>query len=216
LPTPPQPRTAEPPPPQPPTVAEELPPPPPPAPPAPPRPAAPAPARPPAPHRAPSPFAGALDLSRGPAVNLSQAVPRPNIRPNATGQGRGLDLSFNTPSPRAPRAASPSDLGTSVRIQGANPGADWMAAFRAWLDRNGYYPQMAAMAGEDGTATVRFTVLKNGRVQDLRLVSRSGSKWLDMGAQAMLRDKTLPPFPEGTRADSTEITLTIDYILIRR
>ena len=32
----------------------------------------------------------------------------------------------------------------------------------------------------------------------------------------MLRDKTLPPFPEGTRADSTEITLTIDYILIRR
>ena len=29
--------------------------------------------------------------------------------------------------------ASPSDLGTSVRIQGANPGADWMAAFRAWL-----------------------------------------------------------------------------------
>lgn len=205
------------PPPQPPRAAEEeLPPPPPPAPPAPPRPAAPAPARPPAPHRAPSPFAGALDLSRGPAVNLSQAVPRPNIRPNATGQGRGLDLSFNAPSPRAPRAASPSDLGTSVRIQGANPGADWMAAFRAWLDRNGYYPQMAAMAGEDGTATVRFTVQKDGRVQDLRLVSRSGSKWLDMGAQAMLRDKTLPPFPEGTKADSTEITLTIDYILIRR
>lgn len=217
LPTPPQPRTAEQPPPEPPATAELLPPPPPPPPPqlARPGPTAPPQAR-PAPHRAPSPFAGALDLSRGPAVNLSQAVPRPNIRPNATGQGRGLDLSFNTPSPRSPRAASPSDLGTSVRIQGANPGADWMAAFRAWLDRNGYYPQMAAMAGEDGTATVRFTVLKNGRVQDLRLVSRSGSKWLDMGAQAMLRDKTLPPFPEGTKADSTEITLTIDYILIRR
>jgi len=102
-----------------------------------------------------------------------------------------------------------------LRIRGANLGADWRSSFMAWLRQHGYYPRQAVEAGEDGTAVVRFTVDRSGKVTELQLIGRSGSIWLDAGAQALLRGRTVPSFPPGTREDSAEIDLTINYILRR-
>jgi protein TonB len=103
-----------------------------------------------------------------------------------------------------------------LRIRGAQLGADWRSAFMAWLRQHGYYPRQAVEAGEDGTAIVRFTVDRSGRVSGLQLIGRSGSIWLDAGAQALLRNQIVPPFPPDTQEDSAEIDLTINYILRRR
>ena len=69
---------------------------------------------------------------------------------------------------------------------------------------------------EQDSAVVRFTVDRTGRVSGLQLIGRSGSIWLDAGAQALLRGRSVPPFPTSTREDSAEIDLTINYILRRR
>lgn len=72
------------------------------------------------------------------------------------------------------------------------------------------------MMGQEGPVTVRFTVDRYGKVGAVELVRRSGSMYLDVATLALLRGRTLPPFPEGTAQDQAEIDLTINYILIRR
>jgi protein TonB len=155
-----------------------------------------------------SPFAGALDLSQGPPISLGR--PAAPSRPSAAGPRRERDADIST----APAAADAPNA--QLRIRGANLGADWRSAFMAWLRQHGYYPRQAAEAGEDGTAIVRFSVDRSGRVSALQLIGRSGSIWLDAGAQALLRGRSVPPFPPGTREDSAEIDLTINYVLRRQ
>ena len=155
-----------------------------------------------------SPFAGALDLSQGPPVSLGR--PAAPAAPGGAGQRRDQQAAAST---APPNADAPN---AQLRIRGANLGADWRSAFMAWLREHGYYPRQAAEAGEDGTAVVRFTVDRTGRVSGLQLIGRSGSIWLDAGAQALLRGRSVPPFPTSTREDSAEIDLTINYILRRR
>ncbi|WP_198383033.1 energy transducer TonB [Roseomonas sp. KE2513] len=174
----------------------------------PPQVAQPQPARPRSSPPANSPFAGALDLSQGPPITLS----RPSA-PSAPG-GAGLRRDREAAAPNL--TANADAPNAQLRIRGANLGADWRSAFMAWLREHGYYPRQAAEAGEDGTAVVRFTVDRTGRVSGLQLIGRSGSIWLDAGAQALLRGRSVPPFPASTREDSAEIDLTINYILRRR
>ncbi|WP_073137213.1 energy transducer TonB [Muricoccus roseus] len=198
-------------------AALPLPPPPAPTPPAaPPEPAVARPVPPQRPQQAPArprpaapanPFAGALDLSQSGPVTLGRPAP---AQPSSPGVRRERE-------PAAASSGGSSDApNAQLRIRGAQLGADWRAAFMAWLRQHGYYPRQAAEAGEDGTAVVRFNVDRSGRVSGLQLIGRSGSIWLDAGAQALLRGQTVPPFPPGTRDDSAEIDLTINYVLRRR
>ncbi|MFH5923171.1 energy transducer TonB [Roseomonas xinghualingensis] len=154
-----------------------------------------------------SPFAGALDLSQGPPVSLGRPAAPP--RPSAPGARRDRDAMASV----AQGAADAPNA--QLRIRGANLGENWRSAFMAWLRQHGYYPRQAVEAGEDGTAVVRFTVDRSGKVSGLQLIGRSGSVWLDAGAQALLRGRTVPSFPPGTQEDSAEIDLTINYILRR-
>jgi protein TonB len=193
-------------------TAEALPLPPPPAPPPPPMPAAPRAA-------APNPLQGAMMLPRAP---FPPSRPAPPASPSAPPRRQGMDLSVGPQALNAPPSPSPAlrrgenAAGASLRITGAELGADWRAAFQAWLQRNGYYPPEAARAGEDGPVTVRFEVGRDGRVRWVRLIYASGSRWLDIATQALLRDRMIPPFPPGNRDEQATIDLTIHYILIRR
>ncbi|MBR0667869.1 TonB family protein [Roseomonas hellenica] len=196
-----------------------LPPPPPPAPPQP-RPTAP-PRATPAPTPRP-PFDGALMLPRAPSFPTARPAPQQQASP-AQPRRQGLDFSVGPQALQRPPSPSPAVrqndnvAGAALQITGAQLGADWRAAFQAWLQRNGYYPPEAARNGEDGPVTVRFDVDRDGRVRSLRLIYASGSRLLDMATTGLLRDRTIPPFPPGTQGgDTATITLTINYILIRR
>ncbi|MBE9607477.1 TonB family protein [Acetobacteraceae bacterium H6797] len=165
-------------------------------------------------------FPNALDLSRTPSQAYNLARPTP--------QQRRLDpqvpfaLSPNSPllngrqAPMAGGADSSAQLDPNLRIRGANLGGDWRAAFHDWLRRNGRYPQEAARRGEDGSATIRFTVTRDGNVRSVQLINRSGSQILDSYTQGLLRYAQLPPFPAGTQESEATIDLTINYVLIRR
>ena len=167
--------------------------------------------RPPPPHpapRAPPPgaFPAPMDLTFG--GSLLNAHPH-----NAPAPRHGLDLALGPASRGGGRAGSAEQFDD---LRGDHLSPDWRAELREWWEQHRYYPQQAVMNGEDGDVDVRITTTREGHVQKVELMSRSGSQWLDLGAQAIFRDAHLPPFTPDMTDAQTVFTLTIHYVLIRR
>ena len=157
-------------------------------------------------------FPAPMHFSLGGALSPHAAAPS---RPSA---GRGIDDSIG-PFAQVPVGAPPRDAGRmdpNIRITGAQLGAGWIELLHRWWNLHGYYPDQAAREGEDGTVGLHLVVDRSGQVTELELVTRSGSQWLDMGAQAIFRGAHLPPFPANTPEPKADIDLRINYVLIRQ
>ncbi len=188
---------------------------------------------PPAPVPAPPPPPMAMAVPR-PALPPPRAAPpsSPSPRPVAPAPPAfpaPMNFSFNQPPARPqPRSASraPATLDFSLaprqgatdvtpfsRVAGAHVGPDWRNELSAWVRAHAYYPEQAAMNGEDGNAMVRVVANPDGRVTSVQLESKSGSVWLDMALLALFRDAHLPPL----HGENEPITFdfTMHYILIR-
>ena len=161
----------------------------------PPLPPVPQPAR-PAPQR-PAPFPAPMNFSFGGPMSHPTA-PAPRSR-------NTLDFSL------APRAG-PTDNTPFARVSGAQVGPDWRNLLSKWVRDHAYYPEQAAMNGEDGTAMVRVEANPDGHVTSVELRMRSGSMWLDMALQSLFRDAHLPPLHED---EPITFDFTMHYILIR-
>ncbi|HET6183454.1 MAG TPA: energy transducer TonB [Acetobacteraceae bacterium] len=199
---PPQPKPAPPPPippqarPSPEPEIQAIPLPPPPAPAAPPRPAA----RPLAPPRPVFP----------PPMNFSLGRPAaPSSRPAPERLGRGIDLSLGHGVLGAPE--------TKIfgRSDSKEVGPDWFNEFEAWWERHSYYPPQAGENGEQGDVGLDLVIRRNGDVEKVAIVSRSGSQWLDMAAIAVFRNAHLPPL-SSEHAEEVPLHLTIHYVIIHR
>ena len=143
-----------------------------------------------------------MDLSFGPSA------PRPAARGSVA--SRAIDLS--PPSER--QGLSRSDPYATIRA--ANASADWnRGLLQYWLGHR-YYPQQAVQAGEDGTVTIQLTVNRSGKVENVQIVSRSGSQWLDMAAVGTWRNAQLPPFTNEMREDRITFPIPITYYLTGR
>jgi periplasmic protein TonB len=91
----------------------------------------------------------------------------------------------------------------------------WQGQLSAWLQAHKSYPEPAREQGEEGTASVRFTVARDGRVLAVSLVQGSGSGLLDAAALALLRDARVPPFPDAMPQAQVTVTVAIRYTLER-
>ena len=136
---------------------------------------------------------------------------RPATPPAGRPQARGTDL---TVDPRFLEGRPRTD--PSVRVTGAQVGADWRAAFRRWLDQNISYPQRAIALGEDGTVRVVVTASPDGTVRNVRLAGPSTSPSLNFGTTFPFNGARLPAFPPGSDPNGVTIELTVNYILVRR
>jgi TonB family protein len=171
--------------------------------------ALPRPVPPPRPTPPPSPAPPKAPQPAFPApMNFSFNQPPP-ARPQPRGASRApstLDFSL------APRQGA-TDVTPFSRVAGAHVGPDWRNELSAWVRAHAYYPEQAAMNGEDGRATVRVVANPDGRVTSVELETKSGSVWLDLALQALFRGARLPPL----RGESEPITFdfTMHYILIR-
>lgn len=183
-----------------------LPPPPPPAPPAPP--AEPARPRPPAP-----PFPGTLDLTG--QGRVAMAPPRGGSPRQARPPG-SLDLSLGNVPQQRRRSAQADSNGNIGSVEGAQPTGSWRGAFLDWVRARSFYPEQAAMNGEDGNSRVRLTIDRSGRVRSVELVGRSGSRILDLALQSIFRDQRVPPFTPDMEGETMTMTFTMRYILIYR
>jgi len=66
---------------------------------------------------------------------------------------------------------------------------------------------------EQGRATVRFTVDRDGQLQDVSILTSTGSAILDEAIDHMLHDAHVPPFPPAMGQTTVTVTVQIRYAL---
>ena len=107
----------------------------------------------------------------------------------------------------APRATAPPEAAQAAR-------ANYMGLLSAHLQRFKQYPTAARAAGEQGVATLSFTVSRDGQVSDGRIAKSSGSAKLDAETLAMLqRAQPLPSFPPEMTQGSLSFSAPIRFSL---
>ncbi len=76
------------------------------------------------------------------------------------------------------------------------------------------YPQVAANLGEEGRLTLKFTILKDGRLAGVWLVQSSGYRLLDEEAIRAVREAApFNPIPERLKKDHLNIMANFTYTL---
>lgn len=139
----------------------------------------------------------------------SLGQPPGQSRPNLA-TGRGIDLSVSPVGPARGRTGEEMN----VRVVAGHAGRDWLGDLHDWVERHKYYPNQAAELGEDGTVVVRVRVARDGRVQDVDLVDRSGSQLLDLALLGLFRRAQLPQFPPNMTDSEITFDFTMHYILL--
>lgn len=102
---------------------------------------------------------------------------------------------------------------------GGNPAArqSYMSKVAALIARHKRYPRGARKDGVTGTVTVSFTIIKNGRVEESKVLTSSGDPRLDQEAlDVLLRASPFPFIPDDLGTNSISITLPIEFSLNQR
>ena len=176
-----------------------------------------------------APFATMQSVPEAPPMPQPTRPPPPHPRPRTPPQRYLVmnNMSFGNPAQPAPpmphaRQALSLNLPQSdaqavnapeVSIKG-DVGADWQAELSRWVNDHKYYPQAAAEQGQQGDVRIEFTVDRQGNVTGLRLLSGSGSTFLDQAWLGLFQQNQLPPFPAGTKADHVTVDATMHFELI--
>lgn len=157
-----------------------------------------------------------------------QAPPTPHPTPHRQRAQHYMvmnNMSLGTPAPPVPFADKSLNLNIGgadndfantpqITIQG-HIGSDWQAGFNKWVNDHIYYPQAAVEQNQQGSATIEFTVHRDGHVTGIHLLQSAGSPFLDQAWMDIFADNNVPPFPPGTANDTIKITATLNYELIR-
>jgi len=69
---------------------------------------------------------------------------------------------------------------------------------------------------EEGSASVRFRIQRNGSVQGVEVVRSAGRSYLDGPAKRAVLGADLPPLPQGYQGDELIVTLNFHYGAERR
>jgi periplasmic protein TonB len=144
-----------------------------------------------------------LPLPPPPPVQLKRPAPVP--------RAKGAMTPSKTAAHEAQAASAPATPSAAAATQPVSQ--SWRGQFSAWLLQQRVYPEAARRNGNEGTVTVRFTVLQTGNIESVTLINSSGSGILDEAALAMLRGAHAPPFPVSMTQSSLTITVPIHYRL---
>ncbi|MFT6532850.1 MAG: protein TonB [Limimaricola cinnabarinus] len=146
--------------------------------------------------------------------------PKPEPEPKPAPQRQADPQRQPSPPHQAQRAAGTgggAQAGAAQRqaAPSLSPGqmqslvAQWGAQLRAQIERRKRYPNAAR--GASGTATVRITLDRAGRLTGLALVGSSGNPALDQAALAAVQAARLPASPRGLNDPSYSFTLPMMF-----
>lgn len=108
----------------------------------------------------------------------------------------------------APQAAGP-EIGRVARVSPLRT-TRWQHELVAQIERFKRYPQRAA--GRFGVARLAFTIDRQGRLEDVRIVAASGSPVLDEEALATIkRAEPFPTPPDGVASEDLSFVVSIRY-----
>lgn len=153
-------------------------------------------------------------------VKTVEPEPAPNPEPKEVAA---------TPPPRTqPPAQAPSVAGSAGKSgtqqstnsgsgentsSGGRPGSatSYFAALQAWLEQHKEYPVAARRRRSEGTALLNFTMQRDGRVVQAKILRGTGSGVLDEEVMRMIRRASpLPPFPDDF--PQSELTLSVPVL----
>jgi protein TonB len=130
------------------------------------------------------------------------------------------------PRPPVPTTTAPQSVAvqtaavpaapTQGQINPNNPNAipTWRTQIVALLERNKRYPAAAQSRHEQGVAQVFFTIDREGRLIDSRIVRSAGAAALDAEALALLnRAQPFPPPPQQLAGERVNVTVPIRFNL---
>jgi protein TonB len=152
--------------------------------------------------------------------------PRPIARPKPAPVQREPEPAWepppsyaHQPGPPAPVYRPPAQVAalppTAPPASGPAISAGYRAALAAWLEAHKRYPESARQRGEQGRATLRFQVERDGRVISFALVKGTGYPDLDAAIDEMMRGARLPPFPPDIASASIDVSVTVNFALTR-
>lgn len=127
------------------------------------------------------------------------------------------DVAF--PEQKPPEQAEeerPPSPRTTARVQGGAPRVEpaWQTVLLKRLQQYKRYPQSAQAGGEQGVVLLGFSVDRNGRVLEHRIVQSSGYADLDNEVMAMIeRAQPLPAFPASMTQSKLDLTVPIRFSL---
>jgi len=134
-----------------------------------------------------------------PARRTKPAAAPSSPSPSATGTAE----SASTPEP--PRAMEGND---------AAPSSEYLRKLRTRLERARAYPIEARDRGWSGTASVRFSIGRDGGVEKLELAAGSGRRLLDEAAlETVRRAAPFPAFPPEIKRETLDLTLPVAFRL---
>ena len=91
----------------------------------------------------------------------------------------------------------------------------YYGVIRNILDSNKKYPLLSLQRRQEGTPIVEFTILKNGEVANLSLIT-SGYRLLDREAQKIvMKSSPFPPIPESMGKKNIDLRIPINFSLQR-
>lgn len=150
-------------------------------------------------------------------VALPKPKPKPQVKPPIEAPPDEKVVEQTTApvaaeAPVAPKNASPAPSMPSSMPSNAVP--TWQGILRAHLERHKRYPSAAQARRQEGVATVRFAMDRQGNVLSARLERGSGFSRLDEESlELMQRAQPLPLPPPDITGERIELVVPIQFFL---
>jgi protein TonB len=146
---------------------------------------------------------------RKPETKPVQAQPRKPVQHAAPAkESRRIDAPTKERASKQAKASAPSTAANNVGLGRSDANSNYAGLVSAHLRRHQQYPADARSRGDQGTATVSFSLDGGGRVTSSRLVRGSGISSIDQEVQAMVRRASPFPAPSSGRGASFTVPVT--------
>jgi len=138
-----------------------------------------------------------------------QPKPAQNAAPPK--ERRRIEAPTREQATKQAKASAPSTLANNVGVGRSDADSNYAGLVSAHLRRHQQYPTEARSRGDQGTATVSFSLDGGGRVTSSNLVRGSGSASIDQEVQAMVRRSS--PFPAPLSGRGVSFTVPVTFRL---
>lgn len=113
------------------------------------------------------------------------------------------------PAPQSPAAQSTASSAASAR-------ASWQAQLLAWLEKYKRYPRVAQEQRQQGVASLRFAIDRQGKVLSSQITKSSGFELLDEEVLALIqRAQPVPSPPPEVGGNRIELQVPVAFSLRR-
>ena len=151
-------------------------------------------------------------IERKPQTKPAQAQPRKPVQHAAPAkERRRIDAPTKERATKQAKASTPATAANNVGVGRSDADSNYAGLVSAHLRRHQQYPADARSRGDQGTATVSFSLDGGGRVTASRLVRGSGIASIDQEVQAMVRRAS--PFPAPPSGRSASFTVPVSFRL---